>query len=239
MKTKHLLSVLCLLFFNAAIAQKIRNPLTSAKKSTSFGAMAVIPVGKFGSTDLHTGGFANPGFGFYFDSKNTFTNGLSFISHTTYAWVPLDKKALDNAFTSELGQRTVIDGGKHQPFLTTFGLGYDVSPFKGRGISLGISAQAGFLYNSFKPFDITVYNAANSVAFTDNLKYDSHFSLAYVFGLNLKLPLITDVIDLQIIGDYSGSKFTSVLRGGTIKAIPTTQQIQMINVGIGFLVHTK
>lgn len=237
MKTKQLLFVLCLLFCKVSFAQNIKNPLISAKKSTSFGTMAVIPIGKFSSTDLQTGGFANPGFGFYFDSKNTFTNGLSFISHTTYAWVPLDRKSLDNAFSTELGQRTVIEGGKHQPFLTTFGLGYDLNPFK--GVSLGFTAQGGVLYNSFKPFDITVYNANNSVALSDNLKYDSHFSFAYVLGLNLKIPLLTDLIDLQIIGDYSGSRFTSVLRGSTLKAIPTTQQIQMLNVGIGFLVYTK
>lgn len=66
-------------------AQKFTNPFLSGKKSTSLGAMASIPVGRFADTDIKEGGYAQTGWGLYFDSKTTLQNGLSFISHSTYS----------------------------------------------------------------------------------------------------------------------------------------------------------
>lgn len=67
--------------------------------------------------------------------------GLSFVSHSTYSWVPMNQEAMEKAFTENLGRKTKIEGGKHQPFLTTIGVGYDfhLSP----KIHAGISAQGG------------------------------------------------------------------------------------------------
>lgn len=220
-----------------AIAQIIKNPFTNVRKTTAIGAMASIPVGQFAGTDLEDGGYAQTGWGLYFDSKTILKSGLSFVSHSTYSWVPLNHNALAATFTSELGRRTEISGGKHMPFLTTLGLGYDFSPV--RLLRLGITAQGGLMYNSFKGFDINVYDASNTLLFTDNLKFDSQFTVAYVFGPNAGVSLIKDLLDLQVSADYSASKFNSTLRSHNIAPIKTSQQIQLLNVGLGIVVYTK
>lgn len=217
---------------------KFKNPFDDARKTTSFGAMYCLPVGDFGSTNLEKGGFANPGWGLYFDSKSTFKSGLTFISHSTYAWVPLNQESIANAFTENLGYKTEVAGGKHKPFLSTIGVGYD---FKAASfLTIGVSAQLGLLYNSFKGFDMTVYDSTGtSVLFTDNFKYDSEFSFAYVFGAKFNFSLIKDLISFQVSVDYSGSKFDSYLRSYQLQPIKTTQHIQIVNIGAGFAFHTK
>ncbi|WP_294672152.1 hypothetical protein [uncultured Fluviicola sp.] len=217
---------------------KFKNPFDDARKTTSFGAMYCLPVGDFGSTNLEKGGFANPGWGLYFDSKSTFKGGLTFISHSTYAWIPLNQESIAKAFTENLGRKTEVTGGKHKPFLSTVGVGYD---FKAASfLTIGISAQAGVLYNSFKGFDMTVYDSTGtSVLFTDNFKYDSEFSLAYVFGAKFNFSLIKDLISFQVSVDYSGAKFDSYLRSYQLQPIKTTQHIQIVNIGAGFAFHTK
>lgn len=237
-----LIALVTVLSSTYSIAQegaiKFKNPLESAKKTTSLGAMYCLPVGDFGSTDLKKGGFARAGWGLYFDSKSTFKNGLTFISHSTYAWVPLDQDAVANAFTTNLGRKTEVSGGKHKPFLSTIGLGYDfkVAPF----LTIGISAQGGILYNSFKGFDMTVYDSTGTnIQFSDNFKYDAEFSLAYVFGAKFDFSLIKDLLSFQVSVDYSGSKYQSYLRSYQLAPIETSQNIQLLNIGAGFAIHTK
>lgn len=233
------LAVLALLSTAGTVqAQKITNPFSKADKYTAIGAMASIPSGQFRSTDLKDGGYASTGWGLYFDSKTVLKSGLYFVSHSTYSWVPLNDAALNTSFTKELGKKTTINGGRHMPFLTTLGLGYEVHPKK--FMTLGLSVQGGLMYNSFKSFDITVYDTDNTtVLFNDNLKYDSQFSFAYVVGAQVGFNLVKDLLDFQIIADYSASKFSSTLRGSSLPAIRTAQHIQLINVGAGIVVHTK
>lgn len=217
---------------------KFNNPLERAQKTTSFGAMYCLPVGDFGSTDLEKGGFARAGWGLYFDSKSTFKNGLTFISHSTYTWVPLDQKAVAEAFTTNLGRKTEVTGGKHKPFLSTVGIGYDFKPAP--FLTIGVSAQGGILYNSFKGFDMTVYDSTGtSILFSDNFKYDAEFSLAYVFGAKFNFSLIKDILSFQVTVDYSGSKYQSYLRSYHLEPIKTSQNIQILNIGAGFAFHTN
>ena len=237
MKRLLLFSSIVTLFSSDAAAQKISNPFLSGRKTTSLGAMASIPVGQFSGTDLQDGGYAQTGWGLYFDSKTTLKSGLSFISHSTYSWVPLNHAALANTFTTELGRKTEISGGKHMPFLTTLGIGYDIAATK--FLKFGISAQGGLMYNSFKGFDINVYDANNTLLFTDNLKFDSQFSFAYVLGANASVSLIKDLVDVQVNVDYSASKFSSILRSHNIDPIKTSQQIQLVNVGLGIVIYTN
>lgn len=231
------MAIVALSYASNATAQKITNPFLTGKKSTSFGAMASVPVGQFSGTDLKDGGYAQTGWGLYFDSKTTLKSGLSFISHSTYSWVPLNHNALSNTFTTELGRKTEISGGKHMPFLTTLGIGYEINATS--FLKFGVSAQGGLLYNSFKGFDINVYDANNALLFTDNLKFDSQFTFAYVFGVNASVNLVKDLVDLQVTADYSASKFTSTLRSHNIDPIKTSQQIQLVNVGLGIVVYTN
>jgi hypothetical protein len=215
---------------------KFKNPFDSAKKTNSFGAMYVLPVGDFGSTDLDKGGFARAGWGLYFDSKSTFKSGLSFISHSTYAWVPLDQEAMAKALTNGIGFGTArVSGGKHKPFLTTIGLGYD---FKAASfLTIGISAQTGILYNSFKALEVTIIDPNGNTLVTADFKYDSEFSLAYVFGAKFNFSLIKDILSFQVYADYSGAKFQSYLRSQPMD-FKTTQNIQMVNIGAGFAFHS-
>ncbi len=239
MKTTTLLclaGILTLCSFKSQAQSKL-NPFSQAKKATSFGAMASIPVGSFSSTDIHDGGYAKTGWGLFFDSKTMLKSGLSFISHSTYSWVPLNQAELAKTFSSELGRKTTINGGKHMPFLTTLGVGYDLHPT--RILTVGITAQGGLMYNSFKPFDIDVYDNNNQLLFSDNLKFDSQFSFAYVFGAQVGLNVVKDLVDIQFSADYSAARFNAMLRGHNIPPIKTSQQIQLVNIGAGIVVHTK
>lgn len=84
------------LLFNHSFAQegklKLKNPFEHVTKTTTLGAMYSIPVGKFSSTNLEDGGFAKAVWGLYFDSKSTFKSGISFLSHSTFSWVPITLK---------------------------------------------------------------------------------------------------------------------------------------------------
>ncbi|MNJ82916.1 hypothetical protein D3C87_03280 [compost metagenome] len=228
--------------FNSFHAQegglKFKNPFENASKHTSFGAMAAIPVGKFSSTSIDNGGFAKTGWGLYFDSKSTLKKGLSFVSHSTYSWVPMDQQALEKAFSDNLGRKTEINGGKHRPFMTTLGVGYDFH--LGSKISAAVSAQGGFMYNSAKGFDMTVYDTDNTtVLFSDNFKYDSEFSFAYTFSAQLNFNIVKDVVSFQVYCDYSGSQYNSPIRSYHLPTIKTSQSIQLVNVGGGFCIKTK
>ncbi len=94
-------------------------------KATTIGAFIASPVGNFGSTDINNGGFAAPGWGVVFDSKTKIKNGLSYVFHSTYSWMDIDQEAMSKEFSDYLGLKAEVDGGQHQPFLSTIGLNYD------------------------------------------------------------------------------------------------------------------
>lgn len=109
MNYKIQLALVSMLFIAGSVqAQKFTNPFSKADKYTSIGAMASIPSGQFRSTDLKDGGYASTGWGLYFDSKTVLKNGVYFVSHSTYSWVPLNDAALNTSFTKELGKKTII-----------------------------------------------------------------------------------------------------------------------------------
>ncbi len=220
-----------------------KNEQTSSKQSL-LGAFLAFPMGEFGKTDIENGGFAKQGYGFSFDTKNTVGKGFSTLFHTTYAWSDIDgdamAKALDQEFESNLGSgyKTSVTGGQHQPFLSTLGLGYDIN--LGKRMAFGINAQAGILYNSFRPMTIKVYDSnINQEIYNDIVSYESSFAFAYGFGADFLFVLIPNTIGLQLSADYSSGKLDTYLVSKVFDPIKSVESMQFLNLGFSLVFYTN
>ena len=207
------------------------------RKSTAVSALNVIPTGDFGSTDISNGGFAKPGWGVSLESRNNLGHGFSFISYSTYSWINLDTDAMEKAFTSSLQARTTVTGGQHRPFLTTLGLGKTV--FKQGNVQAGVSAMAGIMYNSFKAFQIKVFDDNNNVLFSDILKFDTDFEFTYLFGVDLNYYVIPEVLAIHLGGNYVTANLNTFLQSDHFEAIKVDGKMQMMNVNLGVIFNTN
>ena len=217
-----------------------QNSIQNPNNSSAIGAFLALPMGEFGKTDIEKGGFAKQGYGFAFDSKNVLGNGFSFVSHSTYAWVDIDGEAMAKAFDEEFGAgyRTEITNGQHQPFLSTIGLNYDY--YVTKRLSFGLNAQAGILYNSFRPMGIKVYYTPNNVLLYDDIvSYESNFAFAYGFGVDMSFSLIPNVLSFQITADYSAGNLNTYLISKQFDPIKSVDKMQFLNLGAGLVFYSK
>jgi hypothetical protein len=205
-------------------------------KATTIGAFIASPVGNFGSTDINNGGFAAPGWGVVFDSKTKIKNGLSYVFHSTYSWMDIDQEAMSKEFSDYLGLKAEVDGGQHQPFLSTIGLNYDF--YFTKRLKLGINGQAGVLYNSFRPFTLKVYDANNVLFYEDIVQYESAFAFAYSFGADLTFHLIKNLLGLKISADYSAGNLDTYLISKNLPPTKSVSKLEMLNLGIALEFYT-
>lgn len=212
---------------------KFENPFNS----NTFSGIFAMPIGNFGSNDVNTGGFATNGYGFAFDSKSYLTHGISFISHSSYSWVDLDSKSMSEELTKSLGLKTELLNGQHRPFFSTIGVNYDYY-FNSR-INFGVNAQAGILYNSFRPMEMKVYDANNSVIYSDILSFNSNFSFAYCFGANVTFAIIPHVLAFQLSADYSAGKLDTYLVSQNMEPIKSLEKLELLNLSAGLVFYSK
>lgn len=250
MKTKStlltflLVAILTNLLFSQTDSIKTGSPASAMKmtdkfnykKSTAINVLYAIPVGEFGKKS-DEGGYANPGWGVSFDSRNHLALGFSLVSYSSYCWINLDSKAMSERMTSDLGLRTVVDGGQHRPFFTTLGLSkhFYVTP----GVQVGVSATVGVLYNSFKAFQLTIYNTNEDVIYSDYLRFDSDFAFAYGFSSDINVFLIKDILALHFEARYNTAKTDTYLRSNYFDPIKTYQKMQFFNLNLGMVFFSK
>ncbi len=209
------------------------------RKSTGINAVYSLPLGHFGSTDLSTGGFASPGWGIGFDNRSFVAKGFYFVSKSTYSWLDLDNEALMRALDKRLaadgfiGTTTSVTGGQYRPFFTTIGLGKDF--YINQRIQVGITAQLGVLYTSFKSFEIDAYDAGGNLFYSDVLKFDPDFAFAYNFGATFNFFLIPEVLAFHLEGNYTAANTDSYLRSGLLKPIKANENLQLFNINFGFI----
>jgi len=206
-------------------------------KSTYIGGFIALPMGEFGKTDIEKGGFAKPGYGIAFNSKNGIGKGFSFVFLTTYSWVDIDDEAMSKEFTEYLGYKTEVSGGQHQPLLTTLGLNYDY--YFTERIKMGINGQAGVIYNSFRPFEIKTYDANNNLIYDDIISFESKFAFAYNFGIDFNFYLIPKLISFQVSADYSSGKLDTYLISRSFPPSKSVDKMQFLNLGVGFVFYTQ
>lgn len=206
-------------------------------KANTLGAFIASPVGNFGSTDINNGGFAAPGWGVVFDSKTKVKNGLSYVFHTTYSWMDIDQEAMSKEFSDYLGLKAEVDGGQHQPFLSTIGLNYDI--YFTKRLKLGINGQAGVLYNSFRPFTLKVYDANNVLFYEDIVQYESAFAFAYCFGADFTFHLIKNLLGLKISADYSAGNLDTYLISKNLPPTKSVSKLEMLNLGVALEFYTR
>ena len=237
-------AIMAILFITTrARAQSDTTSLNQIKKfenpynTNEFGGIYAIPLGDFGSKDASSGGFATRGFGFSFDSKTYLFYGFSFVSHSVYSWVNLDANAMSDQLTKDLGLKTVITGGQHQPFVSTVGVNYNY--YFTKKICLGVNAQAGILYNSFKPFELKIYDNSNNVIYNDLLGFDSKLAFAYCGGTDLSFSLIPHVLAFKLWATYTASNVDTYLTSKYTDPIKSITKMQFMNLGIGFVVFNS
>jgi hypothetical protein len=219
-------------------AQEPQRKQSLEQKSTSINAVYAIPIGDFRKTDLDNGSYAGNGWGISLKTNNIFAGGISFASTNSYNWVDFNTKAFQEDWSNALGGlKTEISGGKHRPFFSTYGLGYNMKLAK--NLRLNIGAQAGILYNSFKSLDVSVYDSTNALIYQDNLRMDSGFAFAYSFNAEIVYTLIPNLLGIQLSGDYTGSKFKTRLRSDHVNSVKTAEQLQFINIHLGIVIFTK
>jgi hypothetical protein len=78
------------------------------KKSSGVSVINANPIGQLKAKNLEKGGFALPGWGVSFDSRNHLGYGFSFISYSSYAWIGMDDEGLAKKFTEDLGNKTKL-----------------------------------------------------------------------------------------------------------------------------------
>jgi len=210
-----------------------------SQEENSFGAFIASPVGKFKSTNLDGGGFAKPGWGIVFDSKNNIKGlpeGLSLYFHSTYQWNEMDTETLAQKFTEGLGNRTEISNSKYSPLLTTVGPSYEFS--LGEKVKFGVNATAGIIFNNTKAFTIKVYDNNNVLIVNELVNFDDKVAFAYSFGAELKFVLVPELIGLSLYSDYTSANQTTDITSQNIQENDSFQKLQYFNTGIK-LVFTK
>lgn len=209
----------------------------NTSNSSLIGGFVAIPLGDFGKDDINNGGYAKQGYGFAFDSKNYIAKGFSFVFHSTYTWIDMDAEAMSKDFTEYLGLRTEVKDGQHQPFLSTIGVNYDY--YFNERLKIGLNAQAGVLYNSFRPFSMNVYDASNTLVYSDIVSFESDFAFSYCFGTDLSFTLIPNVLSFQISADYSAGKLDTYLISRNTEPIKAIEKMQLFNLGAGLVFYSK
>lgn len=213
------------------------------EKSTGISALYCLPIGTFGSTDINKGRFAGAGWGIGFDSRSFIrSSGFSFISYTSYSWIDIDRAALGKAFDTELQQilptlSTQVTGGQHRPFYTTIGLGKDF--YLSDRVQLGLSAQGGLLYTSFRKMDLRVYDRTSGALISEAIVgYDDDLAFAYLFGISGNFFLIKDVLALHVECNFSSANTDTNMNvdyGTTSETYRIKDKTQMINLNFGFV----
>jgi hypothetical protein len=210
-----------------------------SQEENSFGAFIASPVGNFKSTDLDGGGFAKPGWGIVFDTKNSIKGlpkGWSVYFHSTYQWNELDTETLAQKFTEGLGNRTEISNSRYSPLLTTVGPAYEFS--LSEKVKFGVNGTVGIIFNNTKAFTIKVYDANNTLIVNELINFDNKVAFAYSFGAELKFVLVPDLIGLSLYSDYTSANQTTDISSQNIQDNNSFQQLQYFNTGIK-LVFTK
>lgn len=241
---KKTIFILSLLLVSGATVQAQQDTLKPkqeedkrAKRQNGINAVYNIPVGDFGGVDGGEGGYADKGWGIGFEKKTYFLKGLYFVSRSSYSWIPLNTEELSKDLEEATGLYNEIDGGQHRPMIGTFGLGLDFKPLQ--LFSVSVNAQGGILHNSFKPFDIKIYDngPGSTVLVSDVYKFDSDWAFGYSFGLDAQLFIIPNTLSIYASANYTAAKIDSYLRSHYSEPEKSVSKMELININFGIAFH--
>ena len=230
MKTSHLLTSLLVTFI----------VFSGYTQENSFGVFIASPVGKFKSTDLDGGGFAENGWGLVFDSYSQPTflpKNIKLYSHSTYQWNKMDTRTISEKFTQALGNRTEVSESRYSPLLTTFGPHIDFG--NGEKFKLGISATGGVMFNNTKAFAIRVFDVNDNLIFNELINFDNKVAFAYTFGANLRFQLIPELLALMVYFDYTSANQKTDINSQNISVSDSFQKLQYFNTGFKFVIKKQ
>jgi hypothetical protein len=202
------------------------------QEGSSFGLFYAMPVADFKSTDISGGGFAKPGWGIVFDSRSNvkfLPENWDFYFHSTFQWNNMDNEKLQEAFTRELGNRTVVSKSKYSPILTTIGPSYMLK--LGKNTRLAFNTGVGIMFNNTRAFSVRVYDNNNNEIVRETVNFDNDPAFAYVVGLELKFKLVEGLMGGALYVDYTGAKQTTTLSFDSVDPVKSFEKLQYLNLG--------
>lgn len=210
----------------------------SAQQEFSFGLTYSQPVGKYASNSLQEGGFADPGWGLYLDSKTAQASwpfGLQLGLHFSYQEHQFSQRELTNAFDNFFKQQigneysTLISVGYYKPLIMTLGPYYDL--YLSEKLTLNIKTGIGVLFVNMDTMKFNILDQNNDVIAQETLHFEGNAVFTYFVGGVISYSLSEDW-SLGISVDHSGGKSeitTSFSRDNKINAV---QKVAFINLGM-------
>lgn len=212
--------------------------LVFGQQQVSFGLTYSQPAGKYGSTSLSDGGFAEPGWGLFLDSKiaqPTWPFGLQLGFHFSYQEHEFSQSELtrtfDNYFKVLIGNEysTLISIGYYKPLVMTLGPYYDL--YLSEKWTVNLKSGLGVLFANMDPMRFNILDQNNQIIAQEVLEFEGNAVFTYFVGGALSYSL-SDDWQLGFSVDHSAAEekiTTTFSRGNSIDAI---QRISILNIGL-------
>ena len=230
--------------------------LSAQDKGTTLGGFASIPVGKFGSTDLNDGGgFVKTGWGIVFDSKLRSESWADFFSlnlHSTYQWNQIDNGAVAEAYAADFAEifpNYVVDfvevgESRHAPIVLTLGPKFDIP--LADGITLGVTAGVGVMFNNTKSFRLSYQlspadpmdTSLTAFGFEDVIKFDNNPAFTYMLGLDLTFQVVDNLLDITLYADFNAANQTTEFELSDTEPVKSVEEMRYLNTGIKLTLYT-
>jgi len=208
--------------------------LSYGQQKLSLGYFQSFPIGAYGSTDLQSGSYAEPGWGVVLENRASmpgFPDGLYLGFHYSYQYNSFNSEefAKDLASIAENDIYIAISEASYNPSVITFGPYYEFVPFN--GFSVELKAGAGILFTNIDPLVIDIYNDRDMLLRSEVLRFSSQPTFTYLAGLGIGFD-ISRSFRLGIFAEHSSSKEKIKTTFDNVEGIGSEFRISYLNAGI-------
>lgn len=226
MRYLHALSVL---LFLSLFAQN-----SFSQQKINIGYFQSFPLGSYGSTDLSTGSFAEPGWGVMVESRSgmpNFPEGLYLSLHYSYQYNNFNS----NAFASGLDE--VLGGGlssrvaaaSYNPSVITLGPVYEWEPLS--RLTVEAKAGAGIMITNIDPIVISIFDDQGNNIISEVLRFESKPTITYLAGVHVSYHL-SKILNLGLFAEHSFANEEIKTTFGGVEGINSRFSILYINAGL-------
>jgi len=196
------------------------------------GVFRSFPTGKFGSSNLGSGGFAKSGWGFLLENNTKpkiFPRGFSFATRFSYQKNEIDTPRMASKFSQALGHKTRISDSAYEPITLLAGPNLEIA-LRER-LFLQLKFGAGVMFTKVNAFRIEVFDGQGNVLFEDVLDATGNVPFAYLGGVQLR-QAITKKFSVNIFADYTSAKGKMGAKLGKVRTTPSEFDMATLNTGL-------
>ena len=247
MKTKHLIFVALIVICFPVVAQdktvSKEKTVVTEKYLVGFSIGPCIPIGDFGSTDVHNSnaGLAKTGAIFDVSFVYKFNKNFGISALMRGQSNPVDAQVIADGFAASM----TVGSGVVTTKTSAWSAGYYMAGYYGafpitEKLSVESRAMIGFANATSPMLNLNVKSGTSSVEVDQSAK--NAFAFSYLFGVGFKLNVGKKRMYLAANIDYAGAKpeFRNVpitaLSSSNVSSISKTsfsQSFESINIGFG------